>query len=59
MSKTKIWCYTKNNCVKKTFDVAQKNNMVHQVDVAQKTVLCQQKNVDIAQKKYFMSTKTR
>ena len=46
MSKTKIWCCTKNNVVsKKVFEIEQKVIWYwqKQVDVAQKSVLRQQK----------------
>ena len=64
MSKTKIWCCTKNNCVKKTFDVAQKiiwciKLMLHEklfyvnkkmLILHKKSISCRQKQDDDAQK---------
>ena len=62
MSTTKIWCSTTNNFVsKKNSDAAQKVIWFRQKqnNVAWKNVSCQQKQVDLAQKKYFMCSKTR
>ena len=71
MPKTKIWCCTKNNFVSQDYSLCNATRLLFvplhkeqscvnkkQADIAQNIVSCQKK-VHVAQKKYFMSTKTR